>query len=617
MELVSHRAFLFAAALALLVEAPALGQARPDSDYQDPVAEAAAAALAARNLEADAALGRAGGIATAPAAPFVAPEKSMALSATDWPFAPTIKPILDVPIQAIFLANDDGSNPAPISADEVDAWRVRANLIWSAACFNFTFDKSVGSPDYIWVNSTLLNTIEDTTSPDWLAQKHLATDLAGLYPDKLVMFFRFGPDATPIGSGMTWTDMNFIVMPGFQATSICGVQNIGLMAHQLGHFLGLPHTFAEAFDTYGDAMSYYLAFGGGVGSDVFEGDGRDETYADPFIEAWTYQCDPGTKSVSFVDEDFLLPRDNVMAHYYPSTRVLESQFYTARQTWLLRSGQLPHEAVLGGVISYETETMPGSYSGGWWTGQDMKPFLGKWSDDQQLLWLDAAVGDSLKLKFSAMAGGKYDVYVGFTAAPDYATIEARVNRQPGPTVELYSGIVTPTGPVFLGTYILPRGDSFLDLKVVGSDPRALFPRNGVGVDYIALAQPCALSEEVVRLGIPPNKNAFKPGLFGGPIVGTTWMPWVDHTEFMPNSLVDVMVVSTHHANLWFGIECTLLVDLNAFIMIYEKAPSEHFDLPIPMDQAYVGAKFHTQVGSLNIDGLIKLTNALDIKVGSF
>ena len=617
MELVSHRVFLFAAALAVLVEAPALGQARPGSDYQDPAAEAAVAALAARNLEADAALGRAGGIATAPAAPFAAPEKSLGFSVPDWPFAPTIKPILDVPIQAIFLANDDGSKPAPISAAEVDAWRLRANLIWNAACFNFTFDKSVGSPDYVWVKSTLLNSIEDTTSPDWPAQKHLASDLASLYPGKLVMLFRYGPDATPIGSGLTWIDMNFIVMPGFQATSICGVQNIGLMAHELGHFLGLPHTYAEAFETYGDALSYYIAYGGTAASDVFEGDGRDQTYPDPFIDTWAYQCDPATKSVTFMSEEFPLPRDNVMAHYYPSSRVLESQFYTARQNWLLRNGQLPHEGVLGGVITYETETMPGSYTGGWWTGQSMTPFLGKWSDGQQLLWLDGEVGDSLKLRFSAMAGGKYDVYAGFTAAPDYATIQTRVNRKLGPEVELYSGIVSPTGPVFLGTYVLPRGDSFLELKVVGSDPRAVLPRNGVGIDYITLAQPCAMSEEVVRLGIPPNKNAFKPGLFGGPIVGTSWMPWVDHTNFAPNALVDVMVVTTHHANLWFGVDCTLLVDLNTIVMSVEKDPSAHFDLPIPLDQAYVGTKLHTQVGSLNIEGLIKLTNALDIKIGSF
>ena len=617
MELSSPRTLFFVATLAFLAEVPALGQAPAGPDLRGPAGEAAAAALATRNLRADAALGRVGGLAATPAPPYVAPAKALDSLPIEWPFAPTIKPILEVPIQAIFLTDDDGGNPAAICAAEVNVWRHRANLIWFGSCLDFTFDASEGSSDYVWIRSTPLNSISDTSSPNWTVQLDLAKDLASQFPDKLVMLFRHGPDALPIGSGLAWTNMNFIVMPGFNATSICGVQNIGLMAHELGHFLGLPHTFTEAFASYADALDHYVV-GCGCGlDDLFEGDGRDQTLPDPFIEAWDYQCNPATDALTFGDETFVLPRTNLMSHYYPTNKVVESQFYTARQVWALRSGLAAHDAVLGGLKSIDVESLTPIVTSGWTTDQPMTQFLGKWSGDQQLLWLDGALGETLRVKFSADAGGNFDVYAGFTAAPDYATIQTRVNGELGSEIELYSSIVLPTGPVFLGSFELPRGDSILELTLVENDPRVLFARQGVGLDYILLADPCAKNQEVVRLGIPQNLNAFKIGALGGPIVGTTWLPHVDHSNFVIDATVDVMVLSSAKANLYFGLGCTLLVDLNASLGIYTTAPGANFAFSIPMDPSYVGAWIFTQAGSFSAGGYFKLTNALDVKIGSF
>ncbi len=51
------------------------------------------------------------------------------------------------------------------------------------------------------------------------------------------------------------------------------------------------------------------------------------------------------------------------------------------------------------------------------------------------------------------------------------------------------------------------------------------------------------SSETVRLGVPPNPNAFRPARTSPPRVGQVWDPWVDHTSFAPDSVLDFLALS--------------------------------------------------------------------------
>ena len=67
--------------------------------------------------------------------------------------------------------------------------------------------------------------------------------------------------------------------------------------------------------------------------------------------------------------------------------------------------------------------------------------------------------------------------------------------------------------------------------------------------------------EIVRLGVPPNPPALLPGVTSGPILGQTWDPVIDHTTFLPASILDVLFVTPTGTNLPLPPLGTLLCDV--------------------------------------------------------
>ena len=126
------------------------------------------------------------------------------------------------------------------------------------------------------------------------------------------MFFKFGPGPQSTGGGFSWHDYNFAVLPGFN-TYVCGYQNIGELAHELGHYLGLSHPFAMIFNSVQDAQAYLSAHGNLPG--IFDGDGLSDTPPDPYIDTPQFQCDPSVQSVTLNGQVFPLPRKNIMSYY--------------------------------------------------------------------------------------------------------------------------------------------------------------------------------------------------------------------------------------------------------------------------------------------------------------
>lgn len=129
------------------------------------------------------------------------------------------------------------------------------------------------------------------------------------------------------------------------------------------------------------------------------------------------------------------------------------------------------------------------------------------------------------------------------------------------------------------------------------------------------AAPNSPALETIRLGTPPNANALRSSLTTGPVTGSIWDPYIDHTEFAPNSVLDLLVASTISANDP-GPGFTLLIGLINLGYFIAPAPGEPFQIPVSGDCSLIGAQVYTQGASLLPNGEIVGCNALDITLGN-
>jgi hypothetical protein len=135
---------------------------------------------------------------------------------------------------------------------------------------------------------------------------------------------------------------------------------------------------------------------------------------------------------------------------------------------------------------------------------------------------------------------------------------------------------------------------------------------------IDILEPCAslASAEVLRLGSPPNPVAFLPGVSGGPVLGMAWDPVIDHTSFAPSAVLDYVLINFNAPSNIVTSIGTLLCPLGAGSMLFSASPGQPFALSIPYDCNLQGFTAYTQGASM-IPGLgLRVTNALDITVGS-
>jgi hypothetical protein len=133
-------------------------------------------------------------------------------------------------------------------------WIHRANEVYGKSGIQFLFNPNPSNPrgpDWLtssWNNDEINNHL--VCGPDGTqAATDLANQKAGEFPSKVLAVFRSGGD----GCGFSWfrdvttgeITTKFVSMPGFYDTGGCGEQNLGQFAHELGHYMGLWHTFTE------------------------------------------------------------------------------------------------------------------------------------------------------------------------------------------------------------------------------------------------------------------------------------------------------------------------------------------------------------------------------------
>jgi len=109
----------------------------------------------------------------------------------------------------------------------------------------------------------------------------------------------------------------------------------------------------------------------------------------------------------------------------------------------------------------------------------------KWSNEAQLWWTEAQMGDELVLGFDVAAVGKKHVVLGLTKARDYAVVQVSVNGQKaGKPVDLFNPDVT-LAEVDLGEFDLKAGQNKLTVRVTDANEKAV-KAYMFGLDYVLL-----------------------------------------------------------------------------------------------------------------------------------
>lgn len=213
--------------------------------------------------------------------------------------APTAtSPNYSIPVVAYRVSDDDGTRACAITVDGVQQWVDEANRIYAAAGIRFAYDGVLRD-----LRDTEVNNVTGEDYPAWPSVKARLDRLAANHR-AIVLAHR-----AELGGGFSWWTYDFVAMSFFDSVHL---NALSILAHELGHHLGLPHTHARTFPTLRAAEDFLLS--GGNLADL-DGDASiiDDTPPDPDIVELRENL--SVDAVTLAGQGVALARRNIMSYW--------------------------------------------------------------------------------------------------------------------------------------------------------------------------------------------------------------------------------------------------------------------------------------------------------------
>lgn len=391
---------------------------------------------------------------------------------TATPFAqifPTNNPdllLFSVHVQIVRISNDDGSEMANVSPDDVIKQIDFANEILAPASIRFVFDPQT---DVDIVQSSEVANMLTGDHPDWQKGMEIGDQIAARYPGKITVLVRTKPIVEPsLSSGFLWWDYNFALV-SLGETEKCGQPDYSTIMHAIGHYLGLANTYTEAYPDADAAATAYDE--SGYTLTAFDGDGFTDTPADLFIDAQEFVCNNAV-SFTLAGAEIPVTRGNVMSGYFPRESFTTEQ--TTRMRYLLALRQrlgmiMPSNRGIKNPIEMESATI---YLASWVSTEvkDLTPYSIRNFSDGKAICAYAGYGSRLYFTFSVDTTAIYELNLWAVQAPDSGILEANVDDVlVNDYINLYGPYIYASGKIGMGPYYLEAGEHQIYFEVIKTD----------------------------------------------------------------------------------------------------------------------------------------------------